>query len=167
MEYKATLRYLHITPRKVGRLVDSVRGNDASIARAKLAALPQRSSRSLVKLIDAALASARAKDGVSSGTFRIKRFEVSPGPKRRRFMPRAFGRVSPIEKRMSHVKLVLEGVAEGGQARAGRAATTKEISSRHLLKTRSWSAERPVSGSIKKSLNIREAGKRIFRRKAI
>lgn len=166
MEYKATLRHLHITPRKVGRLIDSVRGKSASVARATLVALPQRSSRSLVKLIDAAAASARLEDGVNIEVLRIKKFTVDPGPKRRRFMPRAFGRVSPIEKRTSHVALVLEGGKEGGDAPMSTRATTRALAHR-AVKSRSWSAEKSIPGSVERRLNIREAGKRIFRRKAI
>lgn len=166
MEYKATIRHLHITPRKVGLLVSSVRGKNASAARAALTALPQRSSRSLVKLIDAAAASARLKDGVSMEVLRIKRFLVGPGPKRRRFMPRAFGRVSPVEKRMSHVTLVLEGETEAGGARAERGIATR-LSSRAAATSRSWSRKKPTGDVRNQRPAVREAGKRIFRRKTI
>jgi large subunit ribosomal protein L22 len=166
MEYKATLRYLHITPRKVSRLVDGVRGKNAYAARAILAALPQKSSRALVKLIDAAAASARLKDGVAVEALRIKRFEVNPGPKRKRFMPRAFGRVSPVEKRMSHVTLALEGREDTGDARAPGDAAMRALS-RAAKKPRSWSRSESAADTRKRHSTIRETGKRIFRRKTI
>lgn len=108
MQYTAKLRYLHITPRKVRRLAELMRGKNAHKARAELMGLIQRPRRPLVKLLDSAAANAREQDGIRSEALTVKTVRVDPAPKVRRPVPRAFGRTNFIEKRMSHVTVVLE-----------------------------------------------------------
>lgn len=107
-EIKAKLQYLHIAPRKVRLVAGLIRGLDTTQALLILSRLPKRSSLPLTKLIQSAVTNATNNLQLSREGLYIKEIRVDQGTVLKRFMPRAFGRASPIRKKTSHVSLVLD-----------------------------------------------------------
>ncbi|MFY9463275.1 MAG: 50S ribosomal protein L22, partial [Candidatus Sungiibacteriota bacterium] len=108
MEIKATLRHLHIAPRKVRLAGDLIKGMTVENAERELGGLVKRASDPLYKLLQSAIANAKHNFLVSGKAMTIKDVRVNPGPVSKRFRPRAFGRAAPIRRRTSHVSLILE-----------------------------------------------------------
>jgi large subunit ribosomal protein L22 len=108
----ATLRALRVTPRKVRLVADHVRGMPVGPALALLKFTPQAAAPHLAKLLRSAVANAENKGGrVDVDALFVKTLTVDHGPKSRRFMPRAMGRATRIDKKTSHVYVEL-GIAE-------------------------------------------------------
>jgi large subunit ribosomal protein L22 len=109
MEAIAHLRHLRMAPRKITVVAALVRGMPVGQALSTLqwtrraAALPVR------KLIESAMANATdlSKGAVDIDNLFVKTISVDQGPTGRRFMPRAMGRASRINKKTSHVHVVL------------------------------------------------------------
>lgn len=168
MEYKATLRYLHITPRKVKRLADLMRGRSARQARTILSTSLKRPRGPLLKLLDSAVANARAESELDIDTLSIGSIRVNPAPKSRRFIPRAFGRTSLVEKRMSHVTLVLAGEPSSPEQKPSFALPPipAESAKTETKPTRGPHAPREARPATRQT-RIGALGRRLFRRKTI
>ncbi len=104
---KALLKNYRQAPRKVRLVADHIRGKRATEARVLLSALPKRAALPIRKLLDSAIANAKNMNGADAGSLYVKEIRVDAGPTLKRFMPRAFGRASAINKRSSHVSIVL------------------------------------------------------------
>lgn len=100
MEYTARVKYLRVSPKKVARYLNMVRGIDTEVAMAKLAAKNTRTAVAISKLIKSA-----ASQG--SGNLLIKTIFVTPGPVLKRMRPGAFGRSNVIKKRASHITVAV------------------------------------------------------------
>lgn len=112
----ATLSYLRVTPTKVRLVANEVRGMKVGDALALLKFTPQSAAAPLAKLLRSAVANAEQKGGnVDVDALFVKTLLVDQGPKMRRFMPRAMGRATKVEKKTSHVYVEL-GIAARGQA---------------------------------------------------
>lgn len=109
MEAKATLKYARIAPRKVRMVLDAIRKTaDAEIALSKLKFENRHAARLVYKLLASAVANAGIKFGVNEpGRLFIKDAFANEGPTLRRFRPRAQGRATRINKRTSHVTVVV------------------------------------------------------------
>lgn len=102
----AKLNYLRIAPRKVRSVADLIRGMSVNDAEAQLFMVRRRSAKSLLKLLRSAVANAKNKQIDPNHLF-ISEIRVDQGPMLKRILPRARGSASPIQKKMSHVTLVL------------------------------------------------------------
>lgn len=109
MEVKVKLSNLGIAPRKVRLVADLVRGKSVAEARLQLRFNQMRAAKPLLKLIESGMANASHNFGIDEKTLQIKSLMVDQGPMLKRYMARAFGRGAEIQKRMSHIRLVLEG----------------------------------------------------------
>ncbi len=112
MEAKAKARYLRVTPRKARRVIDLIRGQQATEALAVLKFAEQSASDPIYKLVASGIANARVKADEEGLAFDendlvISEAFVDEGPTMKRFRPRAQGRAFRIEKRTSHVTVVL------------------------------------------------------------
>jgi large subunit ribosomal protein L22 len=112
MEAKAQARYLRVTPRKARRVVDLIRGRQATEAVAVLQFAPQAAGEPVRKLVQSAIANARVKADAASEPFDertlvIQTAYVDEGPTMKRFRPRAQGRAYRIDKRTSHITVVV------------------------------------------------------------
>jgi large subunit ribosomal protein L22 len=108
----ARLSHLRVAPRKVRLVADHVRGMKVGDALALLRFTPQSAAPHLAKLLRSAVANAEGKGGrVDVDALFVKTLTVDQGPKARRYMPRAMGRATRIDKRTSHVYVEL-GIAE-------------------------------------------------------
>lgn len=104
---KALLRNAPISPRKMRGLLNLIRGENVIKAMTILEYRPQKNGKLLKRLLVSAIANAERK-GVSD-VDRLVIFEcfVNNGPIIKRWMPRSMGRANQINRRMSHVELVV------------------------------------------------------------
>jgi large subunit ribosomal protein L22 len=125
VEARAQLSGLHISPRKVRLLADLVRGKSVADAKMQLIASKKHAARPMLKLIDSAVANASHNHMADVDTLKIITVFVNEGRTMKRWMPKAMGRATRINKRTSHVTLVLSG--EGKEATVQPTEETKEV----------------------------------------
>lgn len=106
---KAKLNELRMAPRKVRLLIDLIRGLDVEEARSQLKVSKKDASKPVLKLLNSAVANAEHNHNLDKSTLSVKIAQVDQGPTLKRHQPRAFGRTTPVHKKSSHVKIVLEG----------------------------------------------------------
>ncbi len=107
-EVKAHLRYLRVAPRKVRLIADAVRGLPVQQALDMLTFARKSASIDISKLIRSAVANADRKGGIDVDNLVVKSIYVDQGPIIRRFLARARGSASRINKKTSHITVVLE-----------------------------------------------------------
>ncbi len=103
---KAVLKNYRQSPRKVRLIADLVRGKKVSEALNMLKFVDKRASQPFSKVISSALANAKDK-GVATDNLKIKTVKVDKATTYKRFMPRARGSASRINKRNSHITVEL------------------------------------------------------------
>ncbi len=111
-EQIAKLNYLKIAPRKVRTVADLLKGLSANEAEAQLLAQRRRPAKALLKLLRSAVANATTAKHLNADHLFVASIRVDQGPMLKRFLPRARGSASPLQKKMSHVTLVLGVDAE-------------------------------------------------------
>src|SRR5713226_6565813 len=109
MESKAHLRSLRMAPRKVARVASLVSGKPVGSALNILMFTSRAAAMPVAKLIRSALANATdlSKGQVDVDSMYIKAISVDQGTTMRRYMPRAMGRATRINKKSSHIHVVL------------------------------------------------------------
>src|SRR3989338_6556686 len=125
----AALNYLRVAPRKVRAVADLIRGLPVQEAEAQLALSPRRPAQPLLKLLRSAVANAKNNRQLPTNRLMIEEIRVDQGPMLKRFMPRARGSASMIQKKMSHVTLVLDEQTEPKKPRFVIVAKKKSKSS--------------------------------------
>ena len=104
----ASARYTRITPMKARRVVDMVRGLPVDDALALLQFAPQAASETVYKVLESAIANAETTEGLDAGDLVVSVAQVDEGPTMKRWRPRAQGRATRINKRTSHITLVVQ-----------------------------------------------------------
>ncbi|HVA61186.1 MAG TPA: 50S ribosomal protein L22 [Mycobacteriales bacterium] len=122
----ARARYVRVTPMKVRRVVDLIRGMPAVEARSTLRFAPQSASEPVGKVLDSAIANAEHNGHLDPESLWVSEAYVDEGPTMKRFRPRAQGRAYRIRKRTSHITVVVESraVTDAG-ATANRKGRTR------------------------------------------
>jgi len=114
METRAVLKYSRVSPRKVRRVVDLIRGQKAGEAMLALRFMPYKAAKTVEKVLKSAMANAEQIDaGIDVEEMRISQALVDQGPTMKRMRARAMGRANTIRKRSSHITLYLSG--KGGE----------------------------------------------------
>ena len=108
MEAKAFLRYVRISPRKVGIVCDLIRGKSVAQATAILMSTPKSASEPLMKLLKSAAANAENNHGMDPEKLYVSECFATGGPILKRIRPRARGRANRINKRTSHVTIAVK-----------------------------------------------------------
>ena len=108
MEARAIARFVRVTPQKARRVVDLIRGMEAAEAQTLLKFAPQAASEPIGKVLDSAIANATNNLNLDPTTLVISQVFVDEGPTMKRFRPRAQGRAFRINKRTSHITVVVE-----------------------------------------------------------
>ena len=103
----AKLSYARIPVQKACFVLDAIRGKDVTTALAVLEYNPRYASGVIKKLLESAIANAENNNGMNAANLYIEECYASNGPIMKRVRPRAQGRAYRIEKRMSHIKIVL------------------------------------------------------------
>lgn len=176
MQLKATLNNLRISPRKVRLVTDLVRGLDINRATAQLQFLSKRSAKPVLKLLQSAQSNASNNFGIDKDNLFVKEIFVSQGRVLKRWMPRAFGRVSPVLKRTSHITLVLGEIDPTKAKKSTKTQDTKTqapVAIKADESTKEGKAQKPKSVLPAKedkkqtvSKQFKGVGK-LFRRKSI
>ena len=120
-EATASHRRTRQSPYKMRLVIDQIRGKDVNEALALLKFSKKHAAKQIEKTLASAVANAEhlareANESVDVDRLYVKHAVVNEGPKLKRFTPAAMGRATPIQKRTSHVEIV---VAEREQ-REGR-----------------------------------------------
>lgn len=110
MRPKAYARYIRISPYKVRVVLDIIRGKRYIEAVAILENTPKSASAVVKKLIDSAAANAEYQNYAKNELF-IAEAYADEGPTLKRMMPRAKGSGNRIDKRTSHITVILDTVA--------------------------------------------------------
>ncbi len=108
MEARAYTKYARISPRKVSVVLDLIRGKNIELAMAILDHTPKAACEYLVKLLKSATANATNNYSMDIENLYVAECFVSPGPILKRIRPCARGRAHRIEKRTSHITMVLK-----------------------------------------------------------
>ncbi len=112
MEAKASARHVRVSPQKARRVVELIRGKAATDAVTVLTFAPQSASEPVKKVLESAIANARFRADRESVAFDERNLVVTAafvdeGPTMKRFRPRAQGRAGRINKRTSHITVVV------------------------------------------------------------
>lgn len=108
MEARAHLRHVRIAPRKVQIVCDLIRNQPVGKAIGILKNTPKVASEPLEKLLKSAIANAENNHGMDVEKLYVAEIFTCGGPILKRIMPRAQGRAFRINKRTSHVTIVLK-----------------------------------------------------------
>lgn len=107
MEARAYLKYARISPRKVSIVLDLIRNKPVDVALAILKHTPKAACEYLEKLLKSAIANAENNHGMDVSKLYVAECFACPGPILKRIRPRSHGRAFRIDKKTSHVTLVL------------------------------------------------------------
>jgi len=103
----AKLSYARVSVQKACFVLDAIRGKDVNTALAILEYNPRYASSIIKKLLLSAIANAENNNGMNPEKLYIEECYANKGPTMKRIRPRARGRAYRIEKRMSHITIVL------------------------------------------------------------
>lgn len=155
-----------MAPRKVRLIADTLRGLSVNEAEAQLLYRPQRANEPLLKLLRSAVANAKNNYKLNADKLAIKTIIVNQGPMMKRFLPRAMGRATPIQKKMSHVTIILKELSNIKEPRFNinilkkiKNSKKKKTGSKPKIEVKNEIAQKPKE----------KAGffKRLFRRKSV
>ncbi|MCL2487484.1 MAG: 50S ribosomal protein L22 [Oscillospiraceae bacterium] len=107
-EAKAQTTYVRISPRKVKIVLDLIRNKPVDVAMAIVKNTPKAACEPIEKLLKSASANAENNFNMDPKNLYVAACSVGPGPILKRIRPRAQGRAFRIEKRTSHINLVLK-----------------------------------------------------------
>ena len=162
----AKLNYLHVAPRKVRLVANTLKGLTANEAEAQLLFRVKRSGKPLLDLLRSAVANAKNNHKLNPDKLVVQSIKVDQGPMIKRFLPRAMGRATPLQKKMSHVTLVL---SERETARAPRFSIVVSKKTK-LPKKEAKAPSKPKLTIQKETPKPKEPVgflRRIFRRKSV
>lgn len=108
MEARAELKFARISPRKVSIVLDQIRNQPVDKAMAILMYTPKAACEPLQKLLKSAMANAENNNNMDVSKLYVAECFVCQGPILKRIRPRAQGRAFSIQKKTSHVTLVLK-----------------------------------------------------------
>jgi large subunit ribosomal protein L22 len=111
-EARALMRGTRQSPYKMRLVIDQIRGKDVNDALALLTFSKKHAAKQITKTLKSAVANAEQAARATNAALDvdalyIKHAVINEGPKLKRFMPAAQGRATPIQKRTSHVEIVV------------------------------------------------------------
>ena len=104
----AKLSYARVSVQKACFVLDAIRGKNVQTALAILEYNPRYASSIIKKLLQSAIANAENNNGMSADNLYVAECYANKGPTMKRVHPRAQGRAYRIEKRTSHITVVLD-----------------------------------------------------------
>jgi large subunit ribosomal protein L22 len=107
MEVKAVTKYVRISPQKVRKLADAIKGKPVEAGLNMLRFMPQKAAGLVEKTLRSAAANADSNHGIDVDSLVIQNLIVDQGPTLKRFRARARGRGARILKKSSHITVVL------------------------------------------------------------
>ncbi|AEH52183.1 MULTISPECIES: 50S ribosomal protein L22 [Heyndrickxia] len=113
MQAKAVAKTVRIAPRKARLVIDLIRGKQVGEALSILKFTPKAASPVIEKVLNSAIANAEHNYDMDANDLVVEKAYVDEGPTLKRFRPRAMGRASQINKRTSHITIVVSDQKEG------------------------------------------------------
>ncbi|MBN2267990.1 MAG: 50S ribosomal protein L22 [Acholeplasmataceae bacterium] len=107
METKAIARTIRIAPRKARLVIDLIRGKNIKEAQAILMFTPRAASPIILKVLNSAVANAENNNNQNIDNLYVKEAYVNEGVRLKRLLPRAKGQGDIIQKRTSHITVVV------------------------------------------------------------
>jgi large subunit ribosomal protein L22 len=165
MEITAKLNYLRIAPRKMRLLVDLIRGEKIEKAITLLDFSIKKGSKPLKKVLEQAVANAENNFQLEKPSLYISKITIDEGPKLKRWRARARGRAARIEKKTSHITLILSEVKERKKKKVKKisVAKVKKVEKKKTKKVKIFKEKRE---KILRPVKEVKGFKRVFRRKA-
>lgn len=145
MQVTAKLRYLRIAPRKVRLVADLIRGKKAEEAKNLLTFTVKKSNLPFLKLLNQALANAKNNFQLDPTNLFISKLTVDEGPKLKRWRARARGQGYEIQKKTSHINLILDELVKSKKTKKSKGSD--EVKSEVILS----SQEAVGAGELKES----------------
>ena len=171
MKVTAKLRYLRIAPRKVRQVADLICGKTVEQAQTILNFARKRAALPLLKLLNSAIANAHHNFQLEKENLYIRELRVDEGPKLKRWRPRARGQAFEIQKKTSHVTLVLEEIEKKPKKRKIKKEEIRKPTKEKIVKEET-KPRKEIKKPKKPELEMpkpkieRKGIKRFFRRKA-
>lgn len=107
VEVKAIARYIRMSPHKVRRVLDQIRGRSYREALIILEFMPYRACDPILKVLRSAAANAEHNAGLDRATLIVSKAYADGGPSLRRYRPRAQGRAYQIRKPTCHITVAV------------------------------------------------------------
>lgn len=107
LEFRAVAKYVRISPRKVHKIVDAVKGKPVEAGMSILKFMPQKSAALVEKVVRSAVANAEQNSNIDIDDLVIRNVIADQGPTLKRFKARARGRGTRILKRTAHITVIL------------------------------------------------------------
>ncbi len=104
---RATAKYIKVSPYKIRKVIDLIRGKDADTALAVLENTDKKSRVYLIRALKSAIASAKQGGKVKQDELFVAKITADDGPIMRRYKAQAMGRATMIRKRTSHIVIEL------------------------------------------------------------
>ncbi len=159
----AKLRYLRIAPRKVRLVGDSIRGKKTEEAKDILKFTLKKGADPFLKLLNSAVANARINFQADPENLYISQILVDEGPKYKRWRPRARGQAYPIQKKTSHITIVLAEIEKGKKKEIVLEKETKK----EIKEEKKTIKPKPDAIKEEKKPKNIKAKRRFFQRKSI
>ena len=149
MEVKSIYKYARISPFKVREVTREIQGLPVSAALDLLTFTPKKAAFLVGKTLKSAIANAENNANLKPDGLVVKEAIVGEGPTLKRIMPRARGSASRIQKRTSHIRIVLsdEIPIETRETRKAKREQEKKAAKKEM---KSEGSESAASGSDKK-----------------
>lgn len=110
METRALSRYVRMSPRKIRRVADLIKGEPVDRALSILLLTPKAASKALYKTLKSAASNAIASEGsakVKVENLFVKDIKIDGGPTWKRIRPTGMGRAYMVRKRTAHIGITL------------------------------------------------------------
>lgn len=107
-EGRASVKHVRISPSKINIVLRLIKGKDLAEALAILKYTPKAASPVLIKLLESAAANAVNNNNLSREALYVADAQVGQGPILKRYLPRGKGSASRINKRTSHITVVVK-----------------------------------------------------------
>ncbi len=149
MEIKVKLSNLRTAPRKARQVIDLVRGKKVPEAQSILLFTVNKSARSVLKLLNSAVASAKHDYQLDESNLFISKITVDEGPKLKRWHPMSRGRAYPIIKRSAHIALTLQELNPTNKKSEEKTTAIKEVKINKEKKIEKIKSVKPKVKSVK------------------
>ncbi|GAB2632304.1 hypothetical protein GCM10009743_03580 [Kribbella swartbergensis] len=161
----AVARFVRVTPMKARRVGDLVRGLGVDDALATLKFAPQAAAATVYKVVDSAAANAEGTEHLSRADLVVTKVLVDEGPTLKRHRPRAQGRATRIDKRTSHITVVVtprvedEPVEKAPAKKSAKKADTaaKKAPAKKAAADKAEAAEKPAKKATAKKAAAKKA----------
>ena len=162
----AVARFVRVTPMKARRVGDLVRGLGVDDALATLKFAPQAAAATVYKVVDSAAANAEGTEHLSRADLIVSKILVDEGPTLKRHRPRAQGRATRIDKRTSHITVVVAPRVEDepveknpapAKKSAKKADTAKKAPAKKAAADHAEAAEKPAKKATAKKSAAKKA----------